>query len=132
MVYWVNFVLGLTLHYSVTVKSVSRTGDYSLTTHNELNIGKKFNLKSVLRWLHHYLGLGQAEPETRKARKPEHFGPAHQPAGWRKFLARPELLCISGHGPEDFGKIKKKYFCEMLTSYFFGEKMEKLVQQSLA
>ena len=37
---------------------------------------------------------------------------ARQPAGWEKFSARPEHLYISGHEPENFGRLqggKSKY-----------------------
>ena len=52
----------------------------------------------------HYLGLGQAEPKTRKAKNPRFLG---QPNSlWNDGTAWPESLYILGHKPNNHRKSK--------------------------
>ena len=52
------------------------------------------------------IGLGRAQPETRKARKPAVFGPARWPVSpWAGIILGPtQTLFFSGHEPTNFGK----------------------------
>ena len=54
----------------------------------------------------YFLGLGRAQPETRKARKPAVFGPARWPVSPRAgtILGPTRTLFFSGHEPTNFGK----------------------------
>ena len=66
------------------------------------------------------VGLGRAEPETRKARKPELFGPARWPVGPRagpNSWPDPNYFIFRAMGQRISGKLKIN-FCEII---FYGK-----------
>ena len=67
-----------------------------------------------------HLGMGRAYPETRKAWKPELFGPAQWPVGPRaghNSWPNPNYFIFWAMGQRISGKLKNN-FCEML---FYGK-----------